>query len=211
MPLFLVLPTERRLAGDRILPAPEVDEPGLRQDGRLEGTRKAEFARVRRLLPEAPHLRLHPGGVHEAELDAFGVEGLHPDGKRSDPGEPDIKVGAELPDGLLELAPVRFAVRAQPLRSAVLLSEDGIGHRVMERIEFVIAHDGERRTRLDHAAHDFKRAADFGPAVDEVAEKDHTATFWMPQDAVRLLITHALEENRQFRGVPVHVADDVKA
>lgn len=52
--LFLVLPTERRLAGDRILPAPEVDEPGLRQDGRLEGTRKAEFARVRRLLPEAP-------------------------------------------------------------------------------------------------------------------------------------------------------------
>lgn len=35
--------------------------------------------------------------------------------------------------------------------------------------------------------------------------------FWMPQDAVRLLITHALEENRQFRGVPVHVADDVKA
>lgn len=150
-------------------------------------------------------------GVHEAELDAFGVEGLHPDGKRSDPGEPDIKVGAELPDGLLELAPVRFAVRAQPLRSAVLLSENGIGHRVMERIEFVIAHDGERRTRLDHAAHDFKRAADFGPAVDEVAEKDHTATFWMPQDAVRLLITHALEENRQFRGVPVHVADDVKA
>lgn len=196
---------EELAAGDKLI------EPGLRQDGRLEGTRKAEFARVRWLLPEAPHLRLHPGGVHEAELDAFGVEGLHPDGKRSDPGEPDIKVGAELPDGLLELAPVRFAVRAQPLRSAVLLSEDGIGHRVMERIEFVIAHDGERRTRLDHAAHDFKRAADFGPAVDEVAEKDHTATFWMPQDAVRLLITHALEENRQFRGVPVHVADDVKA
>lgn len=81
----------------------------------------------------------------------------------------------------------------------------------MRAFEFVIAHDGERRTRLDHAAHDFKRAADFGPAVDEVAEKDHTATFWMPQDAVRLLITHALEENRQFRGVPVHVADDVKA
>lgn len=81
----------------------------------------------------------------------------------------------------------------------------------MERIEFVIPHDGERRARLDHAAHDFVRAADFGPAVDEVAEKDRAAAFGMAQDAVRLLIAHALEENRQLRGVPVHVANDVKA
>lgn len=77
-----------------------------------------------------------------------------------------------------------------------------------QRVEFVIAHDGQSIVLLHHWPNNFQHLPDLWPSVDEVAEKDHFA-FGVLVNALCLLVAKNIEQLEQVVGMAVNVADQV--
>ena len=75
-------------------------------------------------------------------------------------------------------------------------------------IQFVIAHDGEGSTGIDHAAHDMHRADLRWAAVDKVSDEDRLS-FGVTPGAGRVAIAERAEKCLQLVRLPVDVPDDV--
>jgi len=77
-------------------------------------------------------------------------------------------------------------------------------------VEFVVAHDGQCRSRLDHRAHDAHGFQLARAPINEVADKDRL-TIGMPPDEGVLAVAHLAQQCGQRVGVAVDVTDDVVA
>ncbi len=77
-----------------------------------------------------------------------------------------------------------------------------------QRIEFVVAHDGQGGTGIHHGPHDLEGFPDLRAAVDEVAKKDGLA-FGVSKDALVLGIAQLPEEPLEGSSVAVNVTDEV--
>ena len=75
-------------------------------------------------------------------------------------------------------------------------------------IQFVIAHDGEGSTGIDHAAHDMHRADLCWTSVDKVSDEDRLS-FGVTPGAGRVAIAERAEKRLQLVRLPVDVPDDV--
>ena len=75
-------------------------------------------------------------------------------------------------------------------------------------VQFVIAHDGERNTGIDHAADDMNRADLCRTAVDKVSDEDRLSLGVTP-GAGRVAIAERAEKRLQLVRLPVDVPDDV--
>ena len=84
----------------------------------------------------------------------------------------------------------------------------GIWSVVGKSVEFVIAHDGQGTTRVDHGPDDLKGFSDLRASVNEVAQKD-SLPFGVLVDALVLGIAECREEVYKLAGMPVDVSDEV--
>ena len=84
----------------------------------------------------------------------------------------------------------------------------GIWCVVGQSVEFVIAHDGQGTTRVDHGPDDLKGFSDLRASVNEVAQKD-SLPLGVLVDALVLGVAECREELYKLAGMPVDVSDEV--
>src|SRR5690606_7369986 len=75
-------------------------------------------------------------------------------------------------------------------------------------IQFMIAHDRERRAILYHGSHDVKRAQLVRSPVDQIADKDGLS-FRMSPSAWSNAVTHFLQQRFQLARLSMEITDDV--
>jgi len=101
------------------------------------------------------------------------------------------------------LAPLRAVARTQVFTRLIRI------RRVPgNRIQLVVAHDGERRSRVHHPAGDGHRANLRGTAIDEVADEDRRP-FGVAPGAGSLAVSQRAQQRFELVGLAVDVTDDV--
>ena len=88
----------------------------------------------------------------------------------------------------------------------VLVGLVGVRGMKGECVEFVVSHDRQSSTRVNHGPDEFERFANMRAAVDEVTKKDGL-TFRVPVDALVPGIAQLPEQPLEGVSVAVNVAD----
>ena len=139
-----------------------------------------------------------PGRVDGSRMLRF-----EPEREIAHPSDPLFAVRSERVEGGRDQSPADGRVPTTGFLGPVgSRGEPGDG------VVFMVAHQGDRVSRIDHAADDLERFTDVGTAVDVVPEKDH-ASFRMAWCAGCSPVPEAVQEVAEPRCVPVDVPDEV--
>ena len=114
----------------------------------------------------------------------------------------------ELGDSFGELggAPLKLFERlGQPVADRDVASREGPA-----QLDLMVARDAERTARSHHGHGDVEHFVDGGAAVDEIAEKDHSATLGMGDGVRSGVIAQPVEQTHQLGMAAVDIADDVE-
>ena len=98
--------------------------------------------------------------------------------------------------------------RGVEARSQEFPWDPGIGRVPGDGVQFMVAHDRERDTGVNHAACNIHRADLCRAAVNEIADEDRLALVVTP-GAARVAIAELAEQCFQLVRLPVDVPDDV--
>lgn len=77
-------------------------------------------------------------------------------------------------------------------------------------VEFVVAHDGQRGSRFDHATHQADGTHLIGATVDEIADEDRLAVGMPPAPGI-IAVAHSVQQRLQLVSLSVYVTNDVMA
>jgi hypothetical protein len=129
---------------------------------------------------------------------------VHAQRQSGKPIQPLLQIasGGKLLQRALVLADVFGGMR--PQRSAV-----GIMRMEAQRIDFMIAQDGQGISGFHHAAHDFQRGHNLRPAVNVIPKEDDLPPFRRGNSVCSLPISEVAQQFSQRGGVSMNVADDV--
>lgn len=162
----------------------------------------------------APQVRPQRVDVFRAPAGMDDTEAWFLDPERQieepvDPGRMLGAVGADLGQEGFVLAAILFALLAVA-GTQVQAVGCGVRGRPGDGIEFVVAHGGARRSRIEHVAHQLQRPKLTRAAVDKVANEDSCAGRVSPR-ALAVCIAKRSEQGLQPVGVTVDVSNDVVA